>query len=301
MIAFTDAGVPTAPDAAAQWDKKYEGTVRSAWTKNKIVEREIYLRMTDLPNHWIEWTFEVCVPPINRILSIGCGDGAHELAIGRRRYASYIRAFDASSVAIEQARASAVAENLDIDFRVSTFEEFCRSEPEGPLMDAVLFCGSLHHVIEIEAMLFAVRRHLRPGGFVIVNEYVGPCYQLYSERQLSIVNNFLKRVPAEFKVEPDAQLDLPTIEMIMAADPTEGVRANLIRHLLPLFFNRHYERLIGGGLLHPIFGLLDDNRVNDGSPASVALAEMLVAADSELTRLGVLDHEFLFTVMTNPG
>lgn len=297
----SDAGAPTSPNAAAQWDKKYEDSVRSAWTKNKIVERELYMRMTDLPQHWIDWTFQVCLPPIERILSVGCGDGSHELAIGRRKFASDIRAFDASPVAIEQAKAGALAEGLEIDFQVSTFEEFSRSEPSGPLMDAVMFCGSLHHVTEIEAMLFAVRRHLRPGGFIIINEYVGPCYQLYSERQVSIVNNFLTRIPAAFKIAPDVQLTLPTIEMIMAADPTEGVRANLIRPLLPLFFNPHYERLVGGGLLHPIFGLLDDNQINDGSAASEAVAELLVAADSELTRLGILDHEFLFSILTNPG
>ena len=285
--------------AAAHWDTMYADAVRSAWTKNPLVESELYVRMTGSPAHWLDWTFNKYLPPIKRLLSIGCGDGSHELAIARHKFARHVTAFDASPVAIEQARAAARAEKLNIDFQVSTFEAFTEDQSTEQF-DAVLFCGSLHHVTEIEAMLFAVRRRLKPKGHIIVNEYVGPCYQLYDAHQLGVVNRMLDSIPAEFKIAPDAALKLPTIEMIMGGDPTEGVRASLIRTLLPMFFNVAYERLIGGALRHPVFGLLDDRRINDGSPESQMLAHMLIAADRELTRSGVLKDEFLFAVYTNP-
>jgi SAM-dependent methyltransferase len=289
------------PASVASWDEKYTAGIRSAWTQNPTVEREIYMRMTGQPGHWLDWAFRDKLPRLKRVLSIGCGDGSHELAIARQGYASEIKAFDASPVAIEQARAAAAAEGLKIDFSVDTFESFAASNPEGALMDAVLFSGSLHHVTDIEGLLFAVRRHLKPGGFVIVNEYVGPCYQLYGQQQIDVVNAFLDRAPVRFKIAPDAKLSLPTIEMIMAADPTEGVRANLIQPLLPMFFKPIYWSPFAGGLLHPIFGFLDDRSINDGSAESQALVEMLIVADTELTRLGALENEFLFAILTNPG
>jgi 2-polyprenyl-3-methyl-5-hydroxy-6-metoxy-1,4-benzoquinol methylase len=294
-----DAGFSSHAGAAAHWDTKYTEAVRSAWTKNSLVESELYVRMTGSTGHWLDWTFNSYLPPIERLLSIGCGDGSHELAIARHNFARHVTAFDASPVAIEQARAVARAENLNIDFQVSTFEAFTR-DPSTEQFDAVLFCGSLHHVTEIEAMLFAVRRRLKPQAPIIVNEYVGPCYQLYDAHQLGVITRTLDSIPAEFKIAPDAALKLPTIEMIMGGDPTEGVRASLIRTLLPMFFDVGYERLIGGALLHPIFGLLDDRRINDGSPESRMLAQMLIAADRELTLNGVLQDEFLFAIYTNP-
>lgn len=288
------------PVSVAQWDEKYAAGIRSAWTQNPTVEHEIYRRMTGQTGHWLDWAFQTKLPPIERILSIGCGDGSHELAIARQGYASEIHGFDASPVAIQQARASAQAEGLTIDFQVGTFEAFAESDPSGPLMDAVLFSGSLHHVTNIEALLFAVRRHLKPGGLVIVNEYVGPCYQLYGQQQIDVINAFLARMPERFKLAPNFQFELPTIEMIMASDPTEGVRANMIRPLLPMFFKPKYERPFGGGLLHPIFSCLNDQNINDRSPESQALIEMLIVADSELTRLGALEDEFLFAILANP-
>lgn len=286
--------------AAAHWDQKYTDAISSAWTKNSLVERELYMRMTGSPGHWLDWTFRSYLPPIGRLLSIGCGDGSHELAIVRHGFAGHVTAFDASPVAIAHAKSAAASEGLtNVDYRVSTFEEFAR-DPSGEQFDAVLMSGSLHHVTEIEALLFAVRRRLKPSAPIIVNEYVGPCYQLYGAKQVDIVNRTLNAIPDEFKIAPGAQLTLPTIEMIMAGDPTEGVRASLIRTLLPMFFNVAYERLIGGALLHPIFGYLNDHRINDGSAESDMLARMLIAADSELTTAGALDHDFLFGIYTNP-
>lgn len=289
----------TSTTASAHWDQMYESATRSAWTQNGAVAEELYLRMTDQKGFWLDWVFNSYLPSADHVLSIGCGDGSHELMIGRQKFARKVTAFDASPVAIAQAKTIATQEGLPIDFQVRLFEEFVADAGPDNVYDCVLFSGSLHHVTDLEGTLSSVRRVLRPGGTVIVNEYCGPCYQLYPTSQVNLVNRVLDRIPAQFRMGPTEQLHLPTIEMIMAADPTEGVRAPLIPTLVPMYFTKEYERFLGGALLHPIFGCLNGAKVNDGSPESVALVEMLILMERELTAAGALPHDFMFGIYRN--
>ncbi|WP_295708269.1 class I SAM-dependent methyltransferase [uncultured Brevundimonas sp.] len=282
--------------ASAHWDRMYETATRSAWTQNPQVAEEIYLRMTGQPGFWLEWLFTQGMSPVERLLSIGCGDGSHELAIARRNFAHHVTAFDASPVAIQLASRQAAEEALAIDFQVRLFEDFVSAPGSEAVFDAVLFSGSLHHVTDVEGMLSSVRHVLRPGGRIIVNEYVGPCYQLYPQRQVEIVNRVLDSLPLAFRMGVDDRLALPTMEAIIANDPTEGVRSALIPLLLPLYFRETYRRDVGGALLHPLFGYLNGDRINDGSPESRATVHMLIALERELTHAGVLAHDFMFGI-----
>ncbi len=283
-----------ADQATAHWDSKYAAAVRSAWVQNPMVEQEVYLRMTGERGFWLSWVFEKKIGRrIDRLLAVGCGDGAHELGIARNRYAKTIQAFDASPVAIGMAQEAAKAEGLAVDFFVSRFEEFIAAPPSD-LFDAVLFSGSLHHVTDLEGMLGSVRNVLKPGGLVIVNEYVGPIYNLYPRSQVDLVNRVLDSTPEALRLGPDVRLILPSIEAIMAHDPSEGVRASLIPILLPMYFRPVYERFVGGGLLHPIFDCLNGAKVNDGSPESAAYISMLIALENEMTSAGILKSDFMF-------
>lgn len=282
--------------AAAHWDQMYESATRSAWTQNPLVERELYRRMTGQTGFWLEWVFTDGMRPVNRLLSVGCGDGHHEIMIARRGFAKHVTAFDASSFAIEQAGTVAAVENLAIDFSVRLFEQFVADPGPEASYDAVLFSGSLHHVLDLEGMLSAVRQVLKPGGLIIVNEYCGPCYQLYSKAQVDLVNRVLDSLNPRFLFEGSFRLQLPTMDMIMASDPTEGVRASLIPLLVPMYFKPQYERFVGGALLHPLFGCLNGTQINDGSSESDALVRMLIVLENELTSNGQLPHEFMFGI-----
>lgn len=286
----------SAAGASTHWDRMYDNGTRSAWTQNSLVAQALYRRMTGKPGYWLEWLFTEGMPNVDHLLSVGCGDGAHEISIARRRFAARTVAFDASPRAIEIASGVATAENLPVDFSVRLFEEFTANPGPEASFDAVLFAGSLHHVTDLEGMLAAVRRVVRPGGWVIVNEYVGPCYQLYPQSQVDIVNRVLTSIPQTFRMHPDERLVLPSIEAIMASDPTEGVRAAIIPTLLPLYFRAEHLRPMAGGLLHPLFGYLNGDRINDGSPESQSLTKMLITMEDELTRAGALQHDFMFGI-----
>ncbi len=74
--------------------------------------------------------------------------------ISHEGWANQIDAFDASSAGIEKVRAHAARLGLDnIDFQVSTFEEFAEKGPDSPTYDVALFAGALHHIRDLEGML----------------------------------------------------------------------------------------------------------------------------------------------------
>jgi 2-polyprenyl-3-methyl-5-hydroxy-6-metoxy-1,4-benzoquinol methylase len=278
--------------ARAHWDRMYSKGQVGHWIQNKLVEFEIYRRMTGVTKFWLNWAFEdfLKIRPA-RMLSIGCGDGSHELIIARNRYVSHIDAFDASATGIEIARKKASSEAIPINFYVDTFEAFV-SAPVRQTYDIVMFAGSLHHVSDLEGMLDKTRRVLDRNGVLLFNEYVGPAHLRYTDKQIAIVNRLLDALPAGFKCSATAQWVNPSIDTLLEQDPSEAVRSPLVLPLLESYFDVKWKRGFGGAILHLIFEHLNRDRLNDGSPESEAVVNLLIAIENEVTSAGVLNHDF---------
>ncbi|MAG32036.1 MAG: hypothetical protein CL908_14230 [Deltaproteobacteria bacterium] len=289
-------GLPTTTVSPTEslWNQKHEGEIRSAWTSNPLIQSAIQLRQTGDPERfWLGWLFEDCLKqPAERVLSVGCGAGGHEIMMAHQGWADHVEAFDSSAAGIEKARGDAAALGLDdIDFRLSTFEEFAETGPDFPTFDVVFFAGPLHHIRDLEGMLSRVRRCLKPDGALLFNEYVGPAYSIYPPDRVAIINRVLRSIPAEYKREKDIQWVNPTIDEVMRHDPSEGVRSSIVLDLLGMYFDYELKRPLGGGLLHPIFDLLDGKRLADGSTDAEAVVSMLIETEDLLTDHGVIEPD----------
>lgn len=281
---------------STHWNTMYSSGQKSAWTSNPMIAEEINVRMTTKNKHWLNWVFEDYFGrSFDKLLSIGCGDGAHELIIGRNKYANYIKAFDMSQVGITNAQSAADKESLQIDFEINTFDEFA-SSPDREQYDVVLFAGSLHHVLNIQEMLVKVQRILAPSGVVIINEYVGPCYCIYPDTQVRIINNHLNRMAPIFKLDMNSKWKNPSIELAIEIDPSEAVRSSLIPSFMEFYFDPVLKREFGGALLHPIFDHLNSAKLNDGSAESNTIVNLLIEAEANEQKTGNLDNNFLFGI-----
>lgn len=278
----------------------YDRGIKSSWTENIWVQRAVNARMTGNPEtHWLNWFFtEYLGYQPAKVLSIGCGDGSHELIIARQKYAEHVYGFDASASGIEKASRQAKEEGLNAEFSVKLFEEFS-ADPPNAAYDIAIFAGSLHHVKDIEDMLFAVQKAVKRDGLILVNEYVGPAYQLYSDKQLAVINCLLNIMPQNIKVREDFELVTPTMRTIYETDPSEGVRAPLIPILLPKFFNPLFQRKMNGALLHGLFDGLDGMKINDGSKQSNAVVLALIELEDMLSDSNFLNSDFLFGLYSN--
>ena len=105
------------------------------------------------------------LPKGTRVLDIGCGAGGSSMELARRGFE--VVGLDLSSVRIEQARKTAEAEGLSVEFVVGDAEnpDF---EPES--FDLISCRAILHHLPNVEADLATYARLLRPGGSILVYE-----------------------------------------------------------------------------------------------------------------------------------
>lgn len=97
------------------------------------------------------------------ILDIGCGAGlvAEPLA----RMGGTVTAIDSGAEQIEAARQHAAAQGLAIDYRVG--EVAGLAEASANAFDVVTCLEVIEHVTDVPAFLTALRRLLKPGGFLI--------------------------------------------------------------------------------------------------------------------------------------
>jgi 2-polyprenyl-6-hydroxyphenyl methylase/3-demethylubiquinone-9 3-methyltransferase len=94
-----------------------------------------------------------------RILDIGCGGGIFTEALVRG--GASVVAFDASERSLQAAKDHARDAGLQIDYRLSTAEEF---DPGEEPYDAVMAVDVLEHVEDVDATVAMAARALKPGG-----------------------------------------------------------------------------------------------------------------------------------------
>ena len=276
----------------SHWDGMFARQQASTWHTNPVVNQEISRRVAGVAKHWLFWLFQDKLPSRPaRLLSIGCGDGSHELIIARNGFAGHVDAFDLSEVGIAAAQATASREGLSARFYVESFDGFI-SKPADVQYDAIMFVGSLHHVLDLEGMLDKVRRSLAPDGVLIYNEHVGPCYIILPPHQVDVVNTVIAAIAPEYKVSPDIRWINPSIEVVLEGDPSESVRSALIPQFIRMYFDVRWEAAFGGALLHPLFSMLNAEKLADGSPESETVVGLLIAIENMLMRAGVLGSDF---------
>ncbi|MFZ0039970.1 MAG: class I SAM-dependent methyltransferase [Solirubrobacteraceae bacterium] len=119
--------------------------------------------------------------PEARVLDYGCGSGAY-VALHAAGNGNRVTAIDLSPVAIETARARAVADGVQdlIDFRVMDAEHL---DLESRSFDFVCGLGVIHH-LDIEASLAEVARVMTPEATAVFVEPMGhnPAINLYRRR-----------------------------------------------------------------------------------------------------------------------
>ena len=191
-----------------------------------------------VPTGW--WAPEVFhklgVPTGGKWLSLGCGAGHAEIALARHGSVDKVLGLDPSagaiSVATELALAAGVADKATFAISKVDLPEF---EPNS--VDVVHMNMSLHHIHDLEWVLAQIFTALRPGGYFVANEFVGPRRFQWSDARLKSVTDFLALMPERLRRDyrdntVKTQQQTYPAEWWIANDPTESVRSDDIIPLL---------------------------------------------------------------------
>lgn len=270
------------------------------WLSNSIIEKTINHRLSGgkTQGYWLTWLVNKYFKKrrFDRLLSIGCGVGNHEILMAKLGFASQIDAFDFSESSLEIARKDAAAAGVEINFYQDDFNLFRIDESKK--YDVVFCSGSLHHVREIERCLSIVRKCLKPDGYFIVNEYIGDCYNIYNQNQEDLINRIYECFHDTLKSGTTEKFSSPSIEEVLARDSSEAVRSKLILPFLEFYFDVEVLNPAGGGLLHELYPFLDHDRLSDGEPKSETIIKLLLEIETILMEQpGGLSSDFCLCIL----
>ncbi|MBV9463732.1 MAG: class I SAM-dependent methyltransferase [Verrucomicrobiae bacterium] len=204
-----------------------------------------------------------------RGLSIGCGTGAREILWARTGRFERLDAIDLSPARISFANERAVQEKLDGVLRFEVGDALSLNKPEGSY-DVVFGEQSLHHLTPLADVFAMTERLLKPGGLLVVNEFVGPIRFQWTDRQIELSNALLRKFPEERRVFWNTRIVKrrvvrPGRLTMYLSDPSEAVESSRILPLARERFEVLEERGYGGTLLQLVFAdiahhFLDESR-----------------------------------------
>ncbi len=250
--------------AAAHWDDAFGGKAsieqRGAYyaLASPLYQKLYYNRQFSRDgSDWVAWVQRTLAPgrPFERALVLGCGLGDGLLDLRGRGIAKRLHGIDISSRGIEQAREMASREGCadSVTFEVGDFHD-CPLE-EGAF-DIAFMIGSLHHALDLGRVLARVRAALVPGGVFVANEYIGPSRWQYTTLQLLLVKALLTCLPRRLRRRPDGsvkgRVGRPTIEWMLATDPSEAAHSAEIPQRFQEFFQLTHRVDFGGAIALPV-------------------------------------------------
>jgi len=286
-------------ERVSQWWATDRSKGMHSWLQHPIVRSTINRRVTgdpDIPA--VVWFRNRFVPqPVGLCLALGCGHGVFDRYAVELGIARHVHAIDISEGAIESARRTAEEAGLaaHIEYEVGDINKL---EFSASTYDLVVAMSSIHHVSELEKLFAQCARTLKPGGLLFMDEYVGPSrFQTPPELRV-LIDGLLKTLPEHYRrnlftndgTTRDEYLP-PTVEQMIALDPSEAVRSAEIMSVLRGHFEVVEHKPYGGGIQHQLFSGIMGN-FDPENEEDVALLKAISDLEVSLESLGAVPSDF---------
>ena len=194
-----------------------------------------------------------------KALSLACGTGSRELRWAKFNNIDCIDAYDISEerIAFAKRKASESKFGKKVNFQVNDVNKI---ELKQNYYDIVLAEQSLHHLSPLREIMERINCFLKPNGYFIVNEFVGPSRFQWTERQIAVVNAILSILPVQYKIrwnskKVKSKVFKPSLLSMLLSDPTEAIQSSEIIPILDDIFELVEIKGYGGTILAL---LLDD-------------------------------------------
>jgi SAM-dependent methyltransferase len=292
------------------WGRKAREKVESDdwrcfyWQSHPLTMRHINRLVSGNDDEgWLAFTKQRFLPEeLERGLSLGCGSGRLErdaIALG------VCRTFDAVDISEDALEAAAgAAEQAGIGEQIDYRQADLNTVQLAPAAyDVVFAIQVLHHVDALEHLLDEVKSSLRPGGLLVVNEYIGPARFQWLDKTEALMNRILELLPHDYKVNPKngfvkERIDRAPADEIARFDPSESIRSDEIVTTLESRFDVLYRADFGGTLLQFLLADIAANFRED-DPKDAALVNLMSLFEEVLIAERVLPSDFAFFVLSS--
>lgn len=233
--------------------------------------------------------------PLDRALTLGCGAGEFERKLAGYEICRKHDGYDISGESIRLAKVKAGEEELSgLSYEVRDIDNI--SLPTS-CYDLVFGIQSVHHFLELEHIFSEVRKTLKPGGFFILHEFIGPTRFQWSDRQLEIVNGILGFLPDRYCVNRKEggslirKVGRPSIREMENADPSEAIRSGDIMNVLPDYFEISEFKKLGGTVLQLLLEGITGNFDYD-KPEDMRFIRIFFKIEDLMMDLGEIPSDF---------
>ena len=231
------------------------------WMSHPLVRARINFRISGDPQVWpTAWLASRLHGQLDsgRTASIGCGIGNFERGAVSQGLVTRIIGVDSSPSCIDEATSHARDSGLaGITYYCGDAREWLKGQTG---LDGVFFQQSLHHFDRLDELFRLVAGALRPGGLLVLDEYVGPARNEWRLRDLLLHNLAYRLLPG--RVRRAGLVRAP----INRDDPTEAINSSQILTSVEKHFEVLERRDYGGNLLSVIYPNLRRPGQSPGSP-----------------------------------
>lgn len=255
----------------------------------------------------LAWMFEQVAAeralPLGKVLVLACGQGHAEREVLHRGWARQAVALDLSGQVLAHARAVAEEQGLAIQYLQADMNRLPLGQApfEPGSFDAVLSLSAVHHCSELERLYADVAELLVPGGWFLLDEYIGPDRFQWSDAHVRQLNALSDLLPPRLRRTADGRLKgnmrRPEPQEVIAVDASEAVRSSQVLPLLPAHFELQAVRPYGGTLLHTLLSCIAQNFQDE---AGAPYLDALMAAEEELLATGGINHHFACVIARRP-
>jgi len=285
---------------AAFWDQQDISRPKQFW--DLPVVQQYRNRLVSGCGHtgYLEWfAKKYAVRPFVKGISLGCGSGLQEREAVRLKIAEEMAGFDIASGRLEQAKK--LASGMPIVYHGVNINAINLDENS---FDFALCKTILHHLTKLEHVFTELKKALRPGSLLYINDYIGPARFQFPERILNIGDQLLSEIPPQlrrYRHDPrqiKTRINRIDSKDIIAADPSEAIRSDEINGLLKQHFTVVEARGTGGAIL---FRLLDGIAHNFDPQCHEhnQMLNALCAFEENLTKERLLPDIFKVYVLRN--
>jgi SAM-dependent methyltransferase len=265
-----DGGAPAKSDAAGHWLRQYAARIEAAeagrpvpirrWWQAEPILRHINRRVCGEELPGMHAGFHALVRrrfgprlPFARTVSVGGGTGEKEMLAAALGLFESVDLYDLAASAVELGRKLARERGLGERLTFHLGHPFDTPQPER--YDAVYWNNALHHMPDVEAALAWSRAVLRPGGALLMDDYVGADRFQWSNRMLAANRAFWASLPAHYRRDPESGAPLrpparTDLAALIASDPSEAADSARILPALRRIFPGAEILATGGGVYH---------------------------------------------------
>jgi SAM-dependent methyltransferase len=261
------------------------------WMAHPSVLMHLNERATGDPaRNWLSsWAHRWFAGNDLRVLVLGCGEGWLERAIAEWPFVARIDAVDFAESAIARAREAA----RGVDKIRYSVVDLNRDLLDEAAYDVIVAHQVLHHIENLEHACDQLEHALRPNGTLIVNEYVGPARFQYGDDVQGIMNRLLDCLG-------QPQSARPTVEEMLANDPTEAVRSDELVAMIERRFDIRERKSLGGTILqHLLYGIVQEYRFD--VPRERSIVDMLCTIEAMLVDAGKVPCDFVILAARKRG